>query len=72
MTVLSISVSHVESLDSVRLVDPTDDDISSFASIVIERTFPESKGTASVLTADEYPLLAAIWDNEDDAIYDDM
>lgn len=28
--------------------------------------------SAREIRAEDYPLLAAIWDNDDDAIYDDM
>jgi hypothetical protein len=28
--------------------------------------------TKAYLSADDYPALAAIWDNDDDAIFDDM
>lgn len=74
MTALLISVSHAESLDHVRLVGDRANDgtFTSFASIVVERSFANGRETTSVLTAEQYPVLAAIWDNDEDAVYDDM
>jgi hypothetical protein len=74
VTALLVKVSHSESLDSVRLVgDPrADGTYTSFVSLVIERSFPDASQDQTVLTAEQYPVLAAIWDNEEDAVYDDM
>lgn len=74
MTGVLTSISHSESLDAVRVVADAANDgkFTSFVSIVIERSFAGTSETGNVLIAEQYPVLAAIWDNEDDAIYDDM
>lgn len=42
--------------------------VTSFATIVIELTVDASP----VLRAEDYPVLARIWDNDEDAIYDTL
>lgn len=64
--------------ESLRfLVEEMDDDqVEALAElarecglVVIEST---AKEPARWLDARDYPILAAIWDNDDDAIFDDM
>ena len=70
MTVLT-KVSNAESLEGIRVISGTDDgNFSAFVALVIHESFPEPPQT--VLTADEYPVLAAIWDNDEDAVYDNL
>lgn len=64
-------ISNAQIFDGFTVISGTDDGtFSAFVVEVIAKTFPETP--RPILTEEEYPVLAAIWNNEEDAVYDRM
>ncbi len=72
MTTVATSVADTMKIDRIDFSVGGGRFIGSFYSASIERTFTFSELGPVALTADDYPVLAAIWDNEDDAVYDEL
>jgi len=70
----------VTTRDSLRqLLDQlTDDEVEALARIAREHGLPTTAAIASAgmpaafIDARQYPILAAVWDNDDDAIFDGL
>ncbi len=56
----------------------TDDEVEALARIAREHGLPHAAAIqpagmpAAFIDARQYPILAAVWDNDDDALFDDM
>jgi hypothetical protein len=71
MTTLSAKVADASKLDRLEITFDGDSSAGSVHSVFIERTFVMAPAPAA-LRAEDYPILAAIWDNEEDAVYDTL
>ena len=72
MSVVLTQIHGSSSLDRVQIVTDSEETTnSSFVQIVVVLEAQEEAPAASVNGAD-YPVLAAIWNNESDAAYDSL
>lgn len=70
MSTVLTQITGSTSVDRVHIVSgPEETTNSSFVQIVVVK---ESEAEESALNAAEHPVLAAIWDNESDAAYDEL
>ena len=72
MKTIMTSVADASKLDRIEVSLNGEGAASWLYTSLIEATFTMSAPIKPVLTAADYPVLAAIWDNEDDAVYDDL
>lgn len=69
MTTIVANMSEIDRIDISLNGSPN---AGWFYTKLVEKTFALSEPDGRVLTAQEYPLLAAIWDNEEDTAYDNL